>query len=138
MNFADYAIPTETVETPNGSWAVRGLGLEDIAFLVRQHGPILRELYSQMAEGKFDVEDVSGVIDRVLTQAPQLAALIIAAGGDAPEHAAKAAKLSISVQTDALEKIFRLTFNQEGGAKKVLETVALAMGSLNNLGLPER
>lgn len=125
MNLADIQIPTADVETPGGSFAVRGLGIADFMQLVPKHLTPLNDVFKRAQSGELsvDVADMAGVAAILQQAAPNFVAEAIACASDAPEQAAKVAKLGLGVQLDALEKVATLTFAAEGGLKKVVETV---------------
>lgn len=125
-------IPTETVACGEQTLTVRGLGLADIAHIMRFHSSVLAELYTQAIAGTLpgSVEEIA--LTMVGDFAP-LAGLVIACSVDEPHNAAIAAKLPLSVQAEALEKIMLLTLIAAGGLEKLMEIVAKAMASAAKL-----
>lgn len=116
----------ETITLPGGDTvAVRGLSLSDITFLVNQHKDVLRSLYDQVAGNPESLTSGdAGVIGSILAEsAPIVAATAIALAADELDAVDIVMKLPFPVQVDALDKIGRLTFEMEGGPKKVIETV---------------
>ena len=125
-------IPTETVPYGTQSFTVRGLGLADIAYIVRLHSPTLADLYAQAIGGTLP-DNVHEIAINMLGDFAPLAGLVIACSMDEPQNAALAAKLPLSVQAEALEKIMGLTLIASGGLEKLVEIVAKAMGSAAKL-----
>lgn len=134
MGLKHIKLPSAEVEFPGGKFAVRGLSLDDIAYLVRRHKASLEELYDAFqAEGEPTTEAALNFVGPLVQKMPALAADAIACGagegGDA-EAEMVAAQLPFPVQVEALEHIIVLTFATEGGLKKLMETVVrLAQGT---------
>lgn len=128
--------PTETFTYGTQRFEVRGLSLAHIARIVREHRSVCASLYTQAVAGQLrgSVEEIAFAIGDDF--AP-LAGMVIAAGCGQPQHAAKAAELPLSVQADALEKIFMLTLAANGGLGKTVEIVTRAMGAAKQL-LPRK
>ena len=135
MSLRDLKLPEAIVEFPGGSFAVRGLSLNDIAFLVSRHGEKIKTTFAglvQQAQGTddFDLNSVSTLAVPVLRAIPELAAEMIACASGEPDAVELATRLPAPVQVDALEKLLTITFESGGGAKKVFETVVrLAQGT---------
>jgi len=131
-------LPTETVTFNDQTIEVHGLGLAHITHIVREHRAVVAELYQQAITGKLQgsvTEIALGMVDDFVP----LAALVIACGSGSgnPKLASLAAKLPLSVQADALEKIIRLTLVGEGGLGKLMEIAAKAMAGTANLTSPK-
>ncbi|MDQ0317724.1 phage pre-tape measure protein [Amorphus orientalis] len=140
MGLKDLRLPTETVQFAGGEFAVRGLSFVDISALARDFGPELNALYrhfENLVEGGGEgVSDEGMTIEgglmevgaRALGTAPKLVSMIIAMSCEEtaalePEDLKVVGQLPVAIQLDALDKIGRLTFEMEGGSKKVLEIV---------------
>lgn len=126
MGLRDLSIPEEVVEIPGGSFAVRGLNVDDLSYLIRKHGPSMEKAYNGFMEksaGSFAPEDVKDFLVPLVEYAPDLLAELIACAADDMEAAPIARRLPFPQQVDALEKIARLTFEAAGGAKKFGETI---------------
>lgn len=129
----DLQLPSDTVTMPNGErFAVRGLSVVDIAAIVRNRGPEVKALFARLtgASGGNDptainFEDMGELGASLFSIAPEIAVDIVAFGFDAgdPEGRAVAARLPFPIQLEAIEKVGKLTFEMEGGVKKVLEIV---------------
>lgn len=136
MGLKDLSLPTSNVSLPNGeSFDVRGVNLTDITVLIRHHRPALVEFFNSTISGNGEVNLDSPMVllEGALTALPEVAAELIALAADSPESALIASRLPFPVQFDALEKIAVLTFEAEGGPKKVMETVIRAIQGINSL-----
>lgn len=136
MGLLDITFPTAQVETPGGSFAVRGLSLEDMVILMNAHQAEVGTLFDQfrdwaMTEGD-DKPPVGQFVAIVASQAPALIGRIIAmaADADSPKGIEHARKLPPSDQAQALEKIGHLTFRTEEELQKM---IGLAIRGLNQL-----
>ncbi|QGH44999.1 tail protein [Bacteriophage Phobos] len=128
--------PEEVVQFRGGQFTVRGLSLEHISAIIRLHGPRLESLFQQFKHAALmqggenpQALELASYITPLLQEAPDIAACMIAyAAGEA--NPSLAARLPFPTQADALEKILDLTFDEEGGPGKLLETVIrLAQGA---------
>lgn len=133
MGLKHLKLPEAHIELPGGGFAVRGLSLNDIAFLVQRHGAKLQALFTQFttnATGEISTEAVAAFALPLIQAAPEIAAELIACASGDPDDADIAASLPFPVQVEALEKLASLTFDASGGPKKLLETVLrLAQGT---------
>jgi len=134
MGLKHIKLPEATVEFPGGDFAVRGLSLDDISFLIQRHGQKLQSLFSEFVSknGEVTVEAVASFALPLLQSAPEIAAEMIAcATGEVDADAVKiASALPFPTQLDALEKLASLTFSVSGGPKKLLGTVVrMAQGT---------
>lgn len=143
MGLKHITFPEATIEFPGGNFAVRGLSLDDIAFLVQRHGAKLQEMFTSFTKGsgELSTEAVASFALPLVQAAPEIAAELIACASGAPEDADIAARLPLPVQLDALEKLVDLTFAAEGGPKKLMETVIRmaegTTGLLESLNSPQ-
>lgn len=122
-------LPTKTIKvSPTSDFSVRGLSLPDILSLVavyRDDATIIFDKFAETQEVSMDI------VFEVIAMAPQLVALLINLAADGDEDTmAMARTLPVQVQADALEAIATLTFDAEGGPKKLIETVVRMMGGL--------
>jgi hypothetical protein len=126
-----------SVETPGGSFSVRGLSLDDIIIIVRRHAVVLDGLFSRLrmsAESSLSLDDTGALVVLLVKEAPEAASeIIVLAARDAPDpdegdlsidedELRIARSLPFPAQIDALEKIGKATFATEGSLKKVVET----------------
>lgn len=132
MGLKHIKLPSADVEFSGGKFTVRGLSLDDIAYLVGRYKDTFAQLFDQFqAQGDMDsTNSVLAFVGPMIQTAPKLAAEIIACGaGDASDWEV-ARSLPFPVQVEALEHVINLTFTAEGGPKKVLEAVVrLAQGT---------
>lgn len=145
MGLKHIVFASSKVEFAGGDFTVRGLSLSDITFLVQAQRGSLDRLFNSILEkvtkpaddpaGQFNLEEVDLHINTLLAKFPEVGAQIIACGSDelSPEGLAIAAQLPLPVQVDALDKILALTFQAEGGPKKLLETVIRMAQGTNGL-----
>lgn len=136
MGLLDLKIPTTQVETPGGSFAVRGLSLEDFVNLHHEHTAEFGSVFDQFrnwasSEGD-DLPPLEEFCAKLLYQAPVLAARVIAmaANENNPEGLAQARQLPPIAQAEALQAIGRLTFRSEDDVKKVLALVIAQVKAL--------
>jgi len=125
MPLAGYQPETRTVQIgPQNTMVVRGISLTDLAVLIREHMPDMDAVFDLFKSvDTMKVEDLQPLILTVVTQAPGLAANVIAlAAGEG--DASDAAKLPMPVQVAALLDIGSLTFTEVGGVGKFTEMVA--------------
>jgi hypothetical protein len=125
MPLAGYQPETRTVQIgPQNTMVVRGISLTDLAVLIREHMPDMDAVFDLFKSvDTMKVEDLQPLILTVVTQAPGLAANVIAlAAGEG--DASDAAKLPMPVQVAALLGIGSLTFTEVGGVGKFTEMVA--------------
>lgn len=132
MGLKHIKLPSADVEFSGGKFTVRGLSLDDIAYLVGRYKDVFGQLFDQFqAQGELDSTDsVLAFVGPLIQTAPALASEVIACGaGDANDWEV-ARGLPFPVQVEALEHVINLTFAAEGGPKKVLEAVVrLAQGT---------
>ncbi len=147
MSLTAFEPKTEIVELPGGgSFAVRGLSLEDFTVLLRAHYEPISTLFDRyVAEsaaeavdqketgGVMGLGDVRGVVLEALEHAPGLIGDVIARAAGETENPHRARLLPMGVQIDAIEKVIRLTLDAEGGLEKLVETVSRLAGSLTEL-----
>lgn len=107
---------------------VRGLSLEAIGVLVREHMPDLEaivDLFDQKDGAKaLGAQDWMTLALPLVTQAPGLVANVIALAGEEPQAAPDVMGWPASAQLSALVNIFQLTFSEIGEVKKAWEIVA--------------
>lgn len=124
MPLAGYQPEQREISLANGSFHVRGLSLNDMAVLMREHFPDLEAVFDlfQGAE-KMQPDQWEGLALSVISNAPGFAANVIAlAAGEG--SAEDAARLPAPVQLKALTQVGELTFTEVGGVGKAWEIVA--------------
>lgn len=135
MSLSSLAIPSETVSLgAAGSFTVYGLTADGIGYLVRKHEADLGEAYAAVRSGEMDAAAIASLVQRF----SGLAATVIAVSAGEPEMAETAARLPLSVQVDAIEKIGALTFVGEDAAKKFIETVIRWMQAATTMAPAQR
>jgi hypothetical protein len=139
MSLADLVIETATVEVGNTTFTVRGLCFNDITQLLRPHGEqidiFLQGLGDDVLKEGFNLDPLE-----LLTALPEVATLAIALVSDEPATetlqerearitlaAAKAARMNIAAQSEALLEIGRLTVSEAGGLGKLIELLLSAV-----------
>ena len=124
MPLAGYQPARREITFEGGSFAVKGIALNEISILVREHFPDLDAVFDLFHSGMqgMDATEIQQLAMVAVSQAPGLAANIIAlAAGEG--DASDAAKLAAPVQVKALIEIGDLTFKDVGGPKKALELI---------------
>jgi len=136
MKLSELEIPTETVEVPGGTIAVRGLGLPDLTYLLRYHGEALEGVYLEKivsAEADPEAFNMAALARAVMEAAPMAVAQAVALAADEPDMATKVARLSIPTQIEAIEKVLVLTFPTEESVGNVLRAVLRGSRTAQNL-----
>lgn len=136
MGLRDLQLPSTTIETPNGEFAVRGLSFADIVTVVNEHGPAAAMVFAKLSNGeKIAEKDVRTVLASVAPQFPDLIAALLALASDdySPEAVGVAKRLSFNVQVEALEAIFNNTFQSEAELKKFMESAIRMLTGTTNL-----
>lgn len=138
MGLLDIKIPTTQVETSGGSFAVRGLSLEDFVSLHSEHtdefGGVFDQFRSWASSDSEELPPLEQFCAKLLYQAPILAARVIAkaADEDSPAGVAMARQLPPLAQAEALQAIGRLTFRSEEDVKKMLALVIAQVKALTH------
>lgn len=108
----------------DNSFEVRGLSLNDVAVLLREHFPDLDVLVEMFQDFENVTRDqLNPLILAMVSQAPGFVANVIALAADEGD-ASDAEKLPGPVQVKALLDIGELTFTEVGGVGKAMEMVA--------------
>lgn len=139
MSLSDYSPEKAVVVFKGGQFEVRGITLDDLAILLRDHlddlDAIVNILGTSMKNGVSQDTMVAVATQHALAlvrEAPGLVARTIAQQSDEPDAVENARKLPPSVQVDALEAIARLTFEEAGGPKKFFERLMKYLPSLTS------
>lgn len=127
----DFTIPTTTVTYKgNPVLDVRGLSFNDIAYLINRHREdldMLVKLWDEYSkQGNFDETKEAVLLQygfELVQQAPGILAHVIAVASDSIDRHEHIARLPATVQIDALKAIGRMTIEDFGGTKKMLETL---------------
>lgn len=134
MSLSGYTPERQTISLPRGqSFSVRGISVEDFSALLRDHLPHLDQMFDLFSRQTKDVFATGSAQKLVLTAIrdfPQIAAMAIALAADEPGTEAKAAKLPLPTQMEALMAIGRLTFEEVGGPKKFFASLQMLTAGL--------
>lgn len=125
MPLAGFQPATRAIQlNGDNSFEVRGLSLNDVAVLLREHFPDLDALVEMFQDFENVTRDqLNPLILSLVSQAPGFVANVIAlAAGEG--DASDAEKLPGPVQVKALLDIGELTFTEVGGVGKAMEMVA--------------
>lgn len=133
MGLKDLRLPTEPVEVPGGGeFTVRGLSFVDMKSLLVAHSAELSRLFDLVVAGNGNGEialtNMTEAAAQFITEAPALAASVIALASDEEGVFEIVLNLPFPVQVDALTKIGKLTFATEDSAKKFLQTARSLTG----------
>jgi hypothetical protein len=125
MSLQDFVISREEVAFRGGTIAVRGLALNDITSLMRNHideVSTLFRLYDKEETRETAMAQSAQFALTIVQQTPEMVAMLIVLASDSPpEDLAKAERLSLSTQVELLRNIIELTFEEAGGAKKFID-----------------
>lgn len=134
MGLQDFEVRREDIPLPNsGSFAVRGLGLNDVTRLMALYGPTLTILFNKFVGDirlkQLTPEAMGFVINEVLKESPEIAFKIIAiaADEDGTPGESKIPQIGIIAQMEALTRIVELTLISEAEVKKLVEIVTKAL-----------
>lgn len=136
MALSDLKLPTYELKIGSQSVVLYGLTLENVTFLIQRHREELDSLVeagkSLGAEAFADNAAINGFLAATVKEMPKLVGSIIAcASGDTSAGAVEIARrLPLPRQTEALEAIARLTFEESGGVKKFVDDLKRLVGSL--------
>lgn len=141
MGLRNLVIPTELVKVSDGEgFTVRGLSPYDVLSVYSRHAGDLSALFDrfkQTAKISSDGEnDIAKIAAGLVKGTPHIMAEIIALASDSDpdgveleSDVAIARKLSLGIQSDALERIGRLTFTSDMPPKKFFGLVLAMLGS---------
>lgn len=125
----------EHVMKGNSVISVTGLTLNHIARLIHYHFQDIEALFDLFKNlDKAHEGDVSKIIMGLVSDAPGFVANVIALAADEPDQAEKAEKLPFPVQIELLMKVAEMTFEDVGGLKKGMETIAALLVNLKDKG----
>lgn len=118
--------------------AVRGLALNDISYLIRDHLDQLNklfDLYDKPETRETALAESAKFALHIVKEAPELVAQMIVLASDEPqENIEIARKLPLPVQVEAVRAIIELTFEEAGGAKKFLDSVMSLVSGVMPMG----
>ncbi len=135
MGLRDFEVRREDIKLPDGknTFAVRGLGFNDVTRLMALYGPTLTILFNKFIGDvrlkQLTPEAMGFVINEVLKDAPEIALkmIAIAADEDGTEDEPKLTQIGIVAQAEALSAVIELTLVSEAEVKKLVEIVTKAL-----------
>lgn len=135
MSLADYQPQREEIHSRQGKLivSVRGLALDDIVTLFQKNLDDINKLFDIYAKSDVMTEQVGESVQiatRLISEAPDITARIIALASDEPGESKKASKLTIPLQIKIIQKIIELTFDEAGGARNFLNSLRQTVGGI--------
>lgn len=130
MSLAEYQPHRETITSRGLSVQVRGLALDDVTMLFQKNMDDINKLFEIYGKGQPMVEQISESVQiatRLISEAPGVAARVIALACDEPEEEEKARKLTLPLQIKVIQKIIELTFEEAGGVRNFQTSLRLAV-----------
>lgn len=131
---SDFEPDRQEIKLPKGgTFLVRGLGVDDLAILVRDYlGDMdkILALYEDSARSPLSSVATAQFVLKLTREAPAAVAQIIAIAADEPSEVDRARRLPLPVQVLALQHIGRLTFEEAGGLKKFLGDLKILIESM--------
>lgn len=133
MSLADYQPLSREVPLQGGTLRVRGLGLDDVAVLLNEHLPDIDNLLNLYDD---NVDPTSKVVSSaqfalvLARRSPALVAQAIALAADEPDEVDKARRIGLAAQVQCLKIILTLTFEEAGGFRKFVESLAMILSSM--------
>lgn len=124
MSLADYQPIREEVKSRKGGFSVtvRGLSIDDFTMLFNKHLNDINKLFDlhgkALTMDKFS--ETMQIATRLVSEAPDVAARVIALACDEPDQMEKARKLVVPLQIEVIKKVLQLTFDEAGGIRNFL------------------
>ena len=143
MSLAAFVPPKSVVSSRGGDVEVRGLTLDDIAVLMRNHLDdvnALVELFERNAGAPTTDNLVSQIVTNAVSlirEAPGLVAMMIAMAADEPDSVDNARAMSMSLQVKVIKAIAELTFEEAGGPKNFIESLMMLLKGMTRPSLTE-
>jgi hypothetical protein len=131
MGLADYKAETRRVEIKGCSFEVKGISLDSLTTLIQRHLSEIEAIFNEV-EGELKVKkdlgesDIEQLILSCVTKVPAFVTSVICLASDEDTEAARKAvrSLPFPVQGKVLFTIVELTFDEVGGVKNAVESVA--------------
>jgi len=137
MSLKDFQVRSEVVAFRGGSLTFRGLSLNDVSYLIGNYMPEVTKLFQMYAkeeQREAAIAESMKFATTVVRETPLLVSELMvlvsiddeADLGDAATRdmlLSIAKKLPLPVQVESIKKIFELTFEEAGGAKKFIDSV---------------
>ena len=124
MALKDMIFEKEIIKTTGGEFSVRGLTTSDLLSLFREYDGEIQTISNGVSDGTFTD---AHLVQRLLTEAPLLAAAIITTAADEPEERDAVLKMPFGTQFFVIQKIAELTFKDEGGVENFIRKVKLLL-----------
>jgi hypothetical protein len=138
MSLADFKPETKTIKGRNYEFTVRALSFTDLSALIRLHYTDLEALFTiyeqEAVTGGMSTISMGRYATGLIKDAPGLVSHIIARAADEPEMVDTAGRLPLLAQVDSLQAIGKLTFEEVGGAKKLMERMMALVKDLKPAG----
>lgn len=139
MSLANLQLRTEIVSYNDTDIVLHGLSANAIAGLILSQLGSIEEVFDIVeSAGAKKAEDLANVNvaevgQRLLVQVPELIAHVIAYAAHEPDQWTKVRELPAPTQVDCLNKIAKLTFNDEAGFREFVGNVVAALRSAKNV-----
>lgn len=133
MALSDVPLLTKDFDVNGVTVTLRGLSLSDLGAIIPDHGSQIAVLFGKVYSGTpVESSAIAGLARILATEAPELAARIIAlaADEDSPKGLAIARRLPFGTQIAMLEAVYLNTFASEADVKKLTEVISRIVLSL--------
>lgn len=132
MKLSRIPILRETIDVRDEvSFDVRGINLSDLMILMQSHAPVAMILWRKLQsdDSELKSQDVRDIFLEVANQFPDLVAAVISLAADDNSDMGRevARQLPVDVQSNALEVIFRLSFQSESALEKLASLATKAI-----------
>jgi hypothetical protein len=127
MSLMDFVVPKTTVTFGAASVDVRGVALDDITFIFRDHlveVNRLMALYDDEEKRNTVMAQAAKFAVHLISEAPELCHTLIARCADeavTPEVIKHVSTFPVGLQVELVNAIWTLTVEEAGGAKKLLD-----------------
>jgi hypothetical protein len=137
MSLSDFEIRYEDVMYQGRvATRVRGIALNDITKLIRQHLLELNavfKMYEEEADKDVSAMRAAEFALKLVDETPELVESIIIAATDdveTPELRAKLRKMPLGLTLEVMRKIIEITIEDAGGAKKLLDSIVMTVRTM--------
>jgi hypothetical protein len=134
MALQDIVIPTRTIAYGGASFTVHGVTANDVMrMLIDADKDVARALNALEAARGADDENTVALLGTFLREVPELVARVIASAADEPASWPIVLKLPVSIQTEALEAVWSMTFEEPDSVKKFAASLVEMAKSIKTL-----
>lgn len=136
MSLSNYQAPKLVVSFKGGQFEVRGITLDDLAILLKNHLNDIENLVDMFQKEPDHEAAVASLLKHSITlirEAPGLVANLIALASDEPDAVDNARSLSMPIQVKAIQSIAQLSFEEAGGPKKFVESLWMLLKGMPSL-----